>query len=259
MWHDLHQGAGLLGFAPGPGIRLLPVLSHPAATLELEVLWQLAASLQRRGYATLVLDAGAQESVREPGLMQWLDTQAGVWPDRGQELAVVPAAQGVAALVAEPREQALAVLARAVAHFSFVLLYGQPAEVAALWGDGPVSPLVINVPGDAALVRSYAILKEMALRTELRCTVAAVAWLAGSGLPAAHNTVHLLQQRCQEWLGASMRVAAVDGSDEQAFGALALQLMEGSCTLHPVPGQEFRQRARASWPAITRYHEYLRV
>ena len=251
MWPDTHQGAGLLGFVPGPGPRLLPVLGHAGATLELEVLWQLAQHLQRLGEHTLVLDASAQESAHEPGLAQWLGTPAGVWPDGAPAFAVVPAAQGLGDLAAwgRPRE-ALALLAAAVRHFACVLLYAEPAQVAALLADASVSPLVINVPGDAALVRSYAVLKQMAGLAPLRCTVAAVAPRAAD-LPAAQHALQVLRERGLQWLGAQVRTVAVAIRDEEAFGALALQLMEGACTVQAVPARP----APVSGRAITRYHE----
>lgn len=252
MWSEAHQGAGLLGFLPGQGPRLLPVLCHPGATLELEMLWQLARTLQRLGYGTLVLDAGARESAHEPGLAQWLDEQAGAWPEQeAQAFAVVPAAQGLAGL-AQDEERALERLADAVRHFAFALLYAPPAQVAALFAGRAVSPVVLNVPGDAALLRSYAVLKHMAGLAPLRCTVAAVS-PRPDGLEAARATLQVLERRCLQWLGASPRAMVVDGSDEEAWGALALRLMEGACVAQCPAGRPARH-APVPHRAVTRYH-----
>jgi len=251
MWPAAHQGAGLLGFVPGQGPRLLPVLSHPGATLELEVLWQLARTLQDAGHGgTLVLDAGATERAAEPGLAQWLQAQTGAWPEGVREFAVVPAAQGMADLVARGGARALEHLADAVRHFSLVLLYAPPVQVAALFAGRCVSPLVLNVPGDAALLRSYALLKRTMSLAPLRCTVAGVAWRPDD-LPVLRNTLQVLRQRCQQWLGESPRTVAVDGSDEEALGTLALQLMEGACMVQVAPAPLAHEPQRAT----TRYHE----
>lgn len=251
MWPDAHQGAGLLGFVPEQGPRLLPVLCHPGATLELEVLWQLARTLQDAGYGTLVLDASATERAAEPGLAQWLQVRTDARPEGGREFAVVPAAQGMADLVARAGARALEHLADAVQHFSMVLLYAPPVRVAALFADRCVSPLVLNVPGDAALLRSYALLKRMMNLAPLPCAVAGVAW-GPDDLHALRNTLQMLRQRCQQWLGASPRTVAVDGSDEEALGTLALRLMEGACTARAAPAR----LAHVPQGAVTRYHAY---
>lgn len=254
MWPETHQGAGLLGFVRGQGPRLLPVPSHPGATLELELLWQLARHLQHMGHDTLVLDASANEDAQEPGLAQWLDAGAGGWPEQGQECVVVPAARGVADLALLGGASALAFLAGVVRHFSFVLLYAPPAQVADLFEDQDVSPLVLNVPGDAGLLRSYAVIKQLAGLGRLHCTVAAVAPRADQ-LETARHTMQVLRERCRQWLGMSPRTVVVDGGDDEAFAATALQLMEAACTLQAPPGRGARA-APVSCRAITRYHEH---
>lgn len=253
MWPETHQGAGLLGYVRGPGTRLLPVPSHPGATLELELLWQLARHVQRMGHATLVLDASAHESTQERGLAQWLDARAGAWPEQLQDCAVVPAAHGIADLALLGGARALPFLASAVRHFGFVLLYAPPAQVADLFAGQAVSPLVLNVPGDAALLRSYAVIKRLAALAPLRCTVAAVAPQADQ-LEAARHAMQVLQDRCQQWLGASPRTVVVDGGDDEAFAATALQLMEAACTPQAPAGQGTRH-AHGPCRAVTRYHE----
>ena len=162
MWPEIHQGAGLLGFAAGQGPRLLPVLSHPEAAMELEVLWQLAVQLQQQGYPVLVLDATADEQAGEPGLAPWLARQASPRPDNAGMPTVVPAARGVAQLMAWAAAAALQGLADAVRHFAAVLLYAPAPAVAALMRDQAVTPLIIAAPGEAALLRSYSLLKQMA-------------------------------------------------------------------------------------------------
>ena len=183
MWPEIHQGAGLLGFAAGQGPRLLPVLSHPEAAMELEVLWQLAVQLQQQGYPVLVLDATAGEQAGEPGLAPWLARQI------------------------SPR----------------------PA-VAALMRDQAVTPLVIAAPGEAALLRSYALLKQMAACSPLPCTVAVVL-PPGGRRDGGERVLQALRQGSAQWLGASPRGVVVGAGDEAALGALALQLLENACTM----------------------------
>ncbi|MBZ0225207.1 MAG: hypothetical protein K8F51_04440, partial [Comamonas sp.] len=197
------------------------------------------------------------ERVAEPGLTQWLQARTGAWPEGVREFAVAPAAQGVAALVARGGARALEHLADAVRHFSVVLLYAPPVQVAALFADQCVSPLVLHVPGDAALLRSYALLKRMKSLTPLRCAVAGVA-CRPDDLQALRDTLEVLRQRCHQWLGESPRAVAVDGSDEEALDTLALQLMEGACTMQAAP---VRRAPTAHVPqgTITRYHGHSMV
>lgn len=256
MWPETHQGAGLLRWAAGRGTRVLPVLSHPGASLELEVLWQLGSTLQRLGYDTLVLDACAQESSAEPGLAQWIAPSGGGAPERAGGLLIAPAAQGFDALLGPGLSRpGQARLAQALAPFDVVWVYGRPQQVAVWCAREPaVSPLVINVPGDAALLRSYALLKQMAALAPLRCTLGAVAPRAGD-LAGAQRVLRLLEQRSREWLGASVRAVAVDGSDEEALQAFALQLVEAAWLL-PTAAPERGERPWMPVRAVSRYHDH---
>lgn len=250
MWPETHQGAGLLGYLPEVGPRLLPVLAHPQATLELEVLWQLARQLRRLGRSTLVLDANAAESASEPGLAQWLNGQTDLVPESASEPVVAPALQGVSDLVG--RQAALERLAGMACHFDAVLVYASPAQVGDLFVGAEVSPLVINVPGEAALMRSYTVLKQMAGLAGWPCTLACVA-LDGGQAQAVHQALHALRQCARQWLDSDLRAVSVQARDEEAFGALALQLMEGACTVRTLP--EWRAQV-VPQRAITRYHEH---
>ncbi len=231
MWPEIHQGAGLLGFAAGQGPRLLPVLSHPEAAMELEVLWQLAVQLQQQGYPVLVLDATAGEQAGEPGLAPWLARQISPRPDDTGLPTVVPAARGVARLLmAGADAPAVQGLADAVRHFAAVLLYAPAPAVAALMRDQAVTPLVIAAPGEAALLRSYALLKQMAACSPLPCTVAVVL-PPGGRRDGGERVLQALRQGSAQWLGASPRGVVVGAGDEAALGALALQLLENACTM----------------------------
>lgn len=250
MWPETHQGAGLLGYLPEGGPRLLPVLAHPEATLELEVLWQLARQLRRLGRDTLVLDANAAESAIEPGLAQWLKVGAGACPDSADEPVVAPAARGLSDLVRQP--EALPRLASIACHFDAVLVYATPAQVGDLFVGAEVSPLVINVPGQAALMRSYTVLKQMAGLVDWPCTLACVA-PGGGPAQAAHQALHALRQCARQWLDSDVRAVSVQAQGDEAFGALALQLMEGACTARALPQWRAPMVPKR---AITRYHGY---
>lgn len=230
MWPEIHQGAGLLGFAAGQGPRLLPVLSHPEAAMELEVLWQLAVQLQQQGYPVLVLDATADEQAGEPGLAPWLARQASPRPDNAGMPTVVPAARGVAQLMAWTAAAALQGLADVVSQFAAVLLYAPAPAVAALVRDQAVTPLVIAAPGEAALLRSYSLLKQMAACSPLPCTVAVVL-APGGRRDGGERVLQALRQGSAQWFGASPRGVVVSAGDEAALGALALQLLENACTM----------------------------
>ncbi|QXL84234.1 hypothetical protein [Comamonas sp. NLF-1-9] len=252
MWPEAHQAAGLLGFVRAPGVRLVPVLSHPEATLELEVLWQLALRLQQLGHATLVLDATAAEAPAAPGLLHWLHAGAGPRPDPTGQPMVAAAAQGLAALQVPPGADALERLEPLLRAFSAVLLYAPPAAVAALLGAHDASALVLNVPGDAAVLRSYALLKQMAAFPGVHASLATVT--AGEGqVQGAQRSLQALREGCARWLGASPRAVLVNGADAQALGALALRLLEQACTLAPQAPRRVHA-SQAGHAGIRRYH-----
>lgn len=249
MWLETHQGTGLMGFMPAAGRRLLPVLSHPEAAMELEVLWQLCSQWQHQGYPVLVLDATAAETAAAPGLAQWLAAQACPAGVHGaQELTIIPAAGGVQRLVAAGGPQALERLEPVLHGFAAVVLYAAPAAVAALLQGQAASPLVIAAPGDAALLRSYLLLKQMAQHDARACTVAAV--VPPGGRPqAAERALQALRQGCAQWLGASPRTVTVNAGDAQGLQALALQLLESACLMTTArDGLPSRAPSHTAWP-----------
>ncbi len=249
MLPEIHQGAGLLGFAAGQGPRLLPVLSHPEATMELEVLWQLAMQLQQQGYPVLVLDATAEEQAQEPGLAPWLARQASPRSDDMGMPTVVPAARGLAQLMDGEGAAAVQALADVVHPFAVVLLYATAPTVAALMRDQAVTPLIIATPGEAALLRSYSLLKQMAACSSLPCTVAVVQ-APGSRRDGGERVLQALRRGSAQWLGTRLRGGVVNAGDEAELGALALQLLENACTM---AGREVGT-APAYSPGATRYH-----
>lgn len=250
MWLDVHQGAGLLGFMPKVGMSVLPVLSHPEAAMELEVLWQLSMQWQHQGYPVLVLDATAVESHVAPGLAQWLDAQGcpGSAACR-QDVTVLPAANGVQRLlVAGGGRGALDMLESVLHGFAVVVLYASPSAVAALLHGQGVSPLVIAAPGDAGLLRSYTLLKQMAHYDAWTCTVAAV--VPPGGEPqATERALQALRQGCVQWLGGSARMTTLNADDVRGMESLALQLLENACTvgLPGVYGSHMARRAAAAY------------
>ena len=232
----LHQGAGLQGFAPQQDLRLLAVLSQPAATIELETLWQVCSSLQRLGYPVVVLDGTALESDQAPGLEHLLGgiplpgTEAS-----GASLAVVPAARGLALLAghaAQPPAAALQHLHPLFRAYALVVLYAPPEQIAPLLRGSACVPLVMTGPGAQGMVRSYLQLKHMALHAGVRCTVAAIQPPhAPARARQTSEALDTLRASARAHLGLQIHTTTVSAARAQDIQRLALQLLENACTI----------------------------
>ena len=230
-----HQGAGLHGFTPQQDLRLLAVLSQPAASIELETLWQVCSSLQRLGYPTVVLDGTALESDHAPGLEHLL---GGIPLPGGaaasDALAVVPAARGLALLSGHLGGPAAALqhlhpLFRA---YALVVLYAPAQHVAPLVRGSACVPLVMTGPGAQGLVRSYQQLKHMALHAGVGCTVASIVPpQAPDCASQTSEALGTLRASALTHLGMRIHTTTVAAARAQDIQRLALQLLENAGTI----------------------------
>lgn len=243
MWPDTlaHQGLGLRGRMPHDGLRVLAVASHADAAMELELLWQLCASLQHQGWPVAVLDATARESANAPGLAQLLTPSP--WPvedalqasaEATQALTVLPAAHAMQRLAQDAQHDAEAALARLQPLFrsyAAVMLYAPEQWLAPLLAGSGARPLVITGPGTRGLVRSFLQIKHLALHG-VRCSVAAIL-PPGSGPRRTQTTQALdaLRQSAARLLGLDVHTTLIDAARAQEIDRLALQLLENACTI----------------------------
>lgn len=246
----LDQCTGLRQQTPPAAPRLAALVSQGDPHTELPLLWQLCAALQALGYQVAVLDATVAETPDTPGLAQLLDGSMAadddLEADGAADLAVYPAARGLAALSADAlapaavRAARLARLARVLRPHDLALLYGS-AELLAGWtaqcGIVPVLPAAPLQRGVLAAYQSLRVLHRAGVVPTLASVVTRAGMVSAGSAQAARTNL----ARCAEhWLGCRIEVLRVrattaDGATVPAeVHRLALRLLEGAATLAPM-------------------------
>ncbi|WP_313077559.1 hypothetical protein [Melaminivora sp.] len=269
MWVEaplLHQAMGLHGFTPERQLRLLAVASQPGAgRLELEMLWQVCASLQRLSYPVVVLDGTAAENEDAPGLAQLLGGMP--WPAdwmMNGTLPVVPAARGLVQLArrADTLPSTLAPLAPLFRSYAVAVLYAPAPLLAPLLARAAAdhcSPLVMTGPGAQGMVGSYRQLKHLALHAGVsRSTVVSIQPPGAAPARQTAEALATLQRSAGEHLGLHVHTTTVAPGRAQDVQRLALQLLENACTMEAagagmplLPGSS---PAATPWSSLERSH-----
>lgn len=160
----LHQASGLDSLARAHSARLVAMVSHGDAHVELSLLWRLCLSWVKLGYPVTVLDAGQAESDSNPGLQQLLECaydthnsqESTVW-------SVLPAANGLKSLL--PRFDHPSRLTQRLASLfdddGVVILYGSADDLQGLLPDAPLTPVLVVSSAAESLLTSYRALKRL--------------------------------------------------------------------------------------------------
>lgn len=234
----LHQGAGLLGFMPRNGLRVLAAASDERTPESLDMLWQACAALQRFGYPVMVLDGTTEETETAPGLLQllsqppWADAAHQFVPDV-TSLAVLPAAIGLQQLArsAPPHLSPLQPLLPCFRAYAVLVVVAPAHVLASALQHTDITALVTMHPGAKAVVHSYQVLKQMALAAGTPCLVAA---LTPTGEPARQQAVDALRalQLCaQRHLDTQVHTTVIRNGHAPDSQRLALQLLENAGTI----------------------------
>ncbi len=240
------QGAGLqrIGLQIAP--RVIAMASHGNQQGELPLLWSLCSSLVELGYAVVVLDAHAAESVNNPGLEQLLN--GAHWTDdrlsEFETWSVIPAARGLSKMGSQPpgSERTLKPLGRLLGNYGVIVIYARAETLVDVLSGTSIEPLLTVSPLKMSSVTAYQSLKQMLLNAGLKSTVAHISVQAGAKFDHVKSSnVQKLQECSLAFLGYQVDAITikVDGAEERIADdvhRLTLRLLENAM---PLPRHHF--------------------
>jgi hypothetical protein len=237
----INQATGLQSLSLQLSPKLVAMTSHGKQQGELPLLWSLCTTWVDMGLPVLVLDGHAQETSKNPGLLQMLTESAGHPCNQyePQSWTILPAALGFKQLAATGfGTHALGDLFQ---NYGVVMIYTNATMLTNMFTDSELTPLLVVAPLKASSISAYLALKQLLINAHLRPTVANIALVpqATSVMPSPTQN---LQYCAETFLGLTFKpivvsaVANVHDSQDQ-IERLALQLLENALFLERHPTQ----------------------